>query len=311
MAEIGFNGRVAIITGAGRGIGRAHALLLAQRGAAVVVNDLGGGGRGGGSDATVASAVAEEIRRAGGVALADASDISSDAGAAHLVDAAMGKYGRVDIVINNAGIAVPDHFPSTDFDNVRKHVEVHVAGSYNVTRAAWPHMDRAKYGRVVMTISAAIFGTDRYLSYSVAKAGTLALARGLALLGRRSGILVNSVAPLAATRLSPRADVAAAPVDADADPTFVSALVALLAHESCPASGEAFTAGKRRFARLVLSETAGQVGAAQMVTPEFVLDHWREICDLAHQEAMPDVVSWAVSNQAHLARADRRGHSSR
>jgi NAD(P)-dependent dehydrogenase (short-subunit alcohol dehydrogenase family) len=311
MTEIRFDGRVAIITGAGRGIGRAHALLLAQRGAAVVVNDLGGGGRGGGSDATVASAVAEEIRRTGGVALADTSDISSDAGATHLVDAAMGGFGRVDIVVNNAGIAIPDDFPSTDFDNIRKHVDVHVAGSYNVTRAAWPHMERANYGRVVMTISSAIFGTDKYLSYAVAKAGTLALARGLALLGRRSGILVNSVAPLAATRLSPRADVAAAPVDVDSDPAFVSALVALLAHESCPTSGEAFTAGKRRIARIVLSETAGQVCGEQMVTPEFALDHWREICDLAHQEAMPSVARWAASNEAHLARVDRRGHSSR
>jgi NAD(P)-dependent dehydrogenase (short-subunit alcohol dehydrogenase family) len=311
MAEIRFDGRVAIITGAGRGIGRAHALLLAQRGAAVVVNDLGGGGRGGGRDATVASAVAEEIRRTGGVALADTSDISSDAGATHLVDAAMGGFGRVDIVVNNAGIAIPDDFPSTDFDNIRKHVDVHVAGSYNVTRAAWPHMERANYGRVVMTISSAIFGTDKYLSYAVAKAGTLALARGLALLGRRSGILVNSVAPLAATRLSPRADVAAAPVDVDSDPAFVSALVALLAHESCPTSGEAFTAGKRRIARIVLSETAGQVCGEQMVTPEFALDHWREICDLAHQEAMPSVARWAASNEAHLARVDRRGHSSR
>jgi NAD(P)-dependent dehydrogenase (short-subunit alcohol dehydrogenase family) len=306
VAEIGFDGRVAINHGCGRGIGLAHALLLAQRGAAVVVNDLGGGGRGGGSDATVASAVAEEIRRAGGVALADASDISSDAGATHLVDAAMGEFGRLDIVINNAGIAVPDHFPSTHFDNVRKHV----AGSYNVTRAAWPHMKHARYGRVVMTISSAIFGTDKYLSYSVVKAATLALARGLALQGRRSGILVNSVAPLAATRLSPRADVAAGSADA-ADPAFVSALVALLAHESCPTSGEAFTAGKRRFARIVMSETAGQVCGEQIVTPEFVVAHWPEICDLAYQQAMSDVVSWAVSNKAHLARADRRGHSAR
>ena len=158
MNELNFEGRVAVVTGAGRGIGRAHALLLAERGATLVVNDLGGSIEGEGTDAGPASAVASEILAAGGVAIADNSDVATPAGAQALVDSAVERFGRLDILVNNAGIVRWAGFPKLDEDNLAKHLAVHVGGSFNTTRAAWPHMVDQGYGRIVMTTSAGLFG---------------------------------------------------------------------------------------------------------------------------------------------------------
>ena len=179
MNEHSFEGRVAVVTGAGRGIGRAYALLLARRGARVVINDLGGSMEGVGADAEPASAVAAEIVDAGGVAIADSNDVASAGGAQALVDAAVERFGRLDILINNAGIIRWAGFPDADADNLATHLAVHVGGSFNTTRAAWPYMVEQGYGRVVMTTSAGMFGLPNNVSYAAAKGAVIGLTRSL------------------------------------------------------------------------------------------------------------------------------------
>jgi NAD(P)-dependent dehydrogenase (short-subunit alcohol dehydrogenase family) len=187
--KLSFEGRVAVVTGAGRGIGRSHALLLADRGADVVVNDLGGSIGGVGADAEPASTVAAEIVAAGGAAIADTSDVATAAGAQALVDAAVERFGHLDILINNAGIIRWAGFPEADADNLERHLAVHVVGSFNTTRAAWPHMVQQGYGRIVMTTSTGMFGLPHNLSYATAKGAVIGLTRSLTTAGAAHGIL--------------------------------------------------------------------------------------------------------------------------
>ncbi|MCZ1002524.1 SDR family NAD(P)-dependent oxidoreductase [Streptomyces mirabilis] len=197
MSEFSFEGRVAVVTGAGRGIGRAHARLLAERGAKVVVNDLGGRWRRG-VDKGPAQSVVEEIVAAGGDAVADISDVSTQAGGQAIVDAAVDRYGRLDILVNNAGIIRWGGLPEVDLENLERHLAVHLIGSFNTMRAAWPHFVEQRYGRVVLTTSSGLFGLDNNLSYAAAKAGVVGLARSAKLAGEPHGIKVNLIAPAAA-----------------------------------------------------------------------------------------------------------------
>lgn len=290
----GFEGRVAVVTGAGRGIGRAYALLLASRGARVVVNDLGASMEGVGIDTGPASAVATEIVEAGGVALADAHDVSTVDGAQALIDAAVERYGRVDVLINNAGIIRWAGMPEVDADNLESHLAVHVAGSFNTTRAAWPFMVERRYGRIVMTTSAGFFGLPNNVSYATAKGGVIGLARSLATAGAPHGITVNCIAPAAVTRMAGTAEAPPMP------PELVAPLAAYLAHEDCPVTGEVYAAGAGRFARVFIAQTPGWVQTAPAPTVEDVADHWAAINDEQGYGVPSDLNAWSVAFLAHL-----------
>jgi NAD(P)-dependent dehydrogenase (short-subunit alcohol dehydrogenase family) len=295
-----FEGRVAVITGAGRGIGRAYARLLAERGADVVVNDLGGSMQGTGGDGAVAAAVAAEIDAGGGTAVADDNDVASPAGARALVDSALQRFGRIDVLINNAGIIRWAGLPEADLDNLERHLAVHVLGSFNTTRAAWPHMVERSYGRIVMTTSSGIFGLPQNLSYATAKAAVIGLTRSLATTSADHGIRVNLIAPAASTRMAGEAD------DADRtggaarsmSPDLVAPMAAFLAHEACPVNGEMYEAGAGRFSRIFIASTAGYVSTNPTI--EDVARHWEAINAESGYVVPTDLPDWSTSFLSHL-----------
>lgn len=302
MSELSFEGRVAVVTGAGRGIGRAHARLLAERGASVVVNDLGGTMEGEGSDTTPAQAVVDAIIAAGGSAVADGNDVSTEAGAQAIIDTAIEKFGRIDIVVNNAGIVRYAGLPEVDLDNLRRHLDVHLIGSFNTMRAAWPHFVEQGYGRVVLTTSCGMFGMDNNLSYAAAKSGMIGMARSAKLAGAPHNIKVNLLAPAAYTRMAgadPDTDPQAAAAAAAMPSESVAPMAALLAHESCPVSGEIYTAGAGRFARLFLASTDGYapVGPA---TVEDVAANWDAINDETGYYVPADLMAWTGQFMKHM-----------
>jgi len=305
VSEHRFDGRVAVVTGAGRGIGRAHAHLLAARGASVVVNDLGGSRQGIGADAQPASTVAGEIVAAGGVAIANGSDVATTAGAESLVDTAIEHFGRLDILVNNAGIIKWAGMPQVDADELARHFAVHVGGSFNTTRAAWPHMVEQRYGRIVMTSSSGMFGLLENLSYATAKAGVVGLTRSLMTEGAAHNILVNAIAPAAITRMAGRSaaetdEIGDDPGMGPMSPDFVAPLVAFLAHEDCPVSGEIYAAGGGRFARIFIAEAEGYVHASSVSTVEDVAQHWATINDEAGYFVPADLNAWSATFLAHL-----------
>jgi NAD(P)-dependent dehydrogenase (short-subunit alcohol dehydrogenase family) len=295
-----FDGRVAVVTGAGRGIGRAHALLLAERGASVVVNDLGGSMAGIGEDAGPAAAVSTEILAAGGVAVSNGSDVATVAGAESLIETALERYGRIDILINNAGIMRWAGLPEADADDLARHLAVHVGGSFNTARAAWPHLLAQGYGRIVMTTSAGLFGLPKNLSYAAAKGGVIGLTRSLATAGAKHGIRVNALAPAAMTRMA-----GAPPVGAEQQmpPELVAPLAAYLAHETCPVNGEIYAAGAGRFARIFIASTPGYVHPSPEPTLEDIADHWAAINDETDYLIPGDLMTWSAAFLAHLPEA--------
>ena len=272
--------------------------MLAERGATVVVNDLGGSIEGTGADAGPASNVAAEIGDAGGTALADGSDVSTATGAHALVAAAVENFGRVDAVINNAGIMRWSGFPEVDEDDLTRHLAVHTVGSFHVTRAAWPHMAERNYGRVVMTTSSGIFGLKNNTSYATAKAAVIGLTRSLAVVAPKHGIRVNLIAPAAMTRMAGGGD---AP---EMVPELVAPMAAYLAHESCPVNGEMYAAGAGRFARIFLATTPGYVHPGADVTIEDVAHHWVDINDESGYSVPKDLADWSARFLAHLPPED-------
>ena len=260
--QIRFDGKVAVITGAGRGVGRSYAELLAARGAKVVVNDLGvttAGTIGTEASGSVAQEVAAAIAANGGEAVADTHSVVEEAGA--IVDAAVRQWGRLDIVINNAGISGGgglDEIPVEDYEQM---VNVHYLGAVRVLRAAWPHLVSSGGGRVVNTSSTSIFGMAGTSHSISAKAGVFGLTRALAEEGRATGVVVNSVLPTAWTRLTRQIpdDNFAAWLEATCPPDLVAPFVAWLCSAEVPFSGEAFAVGGGRVARVFLGESSGVV----------------------------------------------------
>ena len=299
MDELRFEGRVAVVTGAGRGIGRAYARLLAERGAQVVVNDLGGSMEGVGADAGPADGVVAEIETAGGQAIADGHDVSSAEGAQSLIDTAVEQFGRIDILINNAGIVRWAGMPDVDEENLASHLAVHVYGSFNTTRAAWPHLLDQGYGRVVMTTSTGMLGLPTNTSYATAKAAVVGLTRSLATAGARKGIKVNLIAPAAMTRMAgPGGDAE------QMAPELVAPMAAYLAHEDCPVSGELYVAGAGRFSRIFLAATPGYVHPTSEPSIEDMARHWETINDETGYTVPLSLIDWSKTFLAHLPPSD-------
>jgi NAD(P)-dependent dehydrogenase (short-subunit alcohol dehydrogenase family) len=268
--------------------------LLAARGTRVVVNDLGGSMLGEGADPEPATAVVAEIVAAGGVAVADTSDVAATEGAQGLIAGAVDRFGRVDILVNNAGIVRWAGMPEVDTDNLERHLAVHVVGSFNTARAAWPHMVEQGYGRIVMTTSTGMLGLRKNVSYATAKGGVLGLTRSLAVEGARHDILVNAIAPAATTRMS--GDASGAP---ELSPDDVAAMVAFLAHADCPVTGEMYVAGAGRFARLFLASTVGYVHPEPAPTIEDVAGNWASINDEHGYYVPANLLSWSAEFLAH------------
>jgi NAD(P)-dependent dehydrogenase (short-subunit alcohol dehydrogenase family) len=289
MDELRFDGRVVIVTGGGRGVGRAHSLLLAARGATVVVADFGASLAGAGASPGPADDVVGEIHAAGGEAVACFADVADEDGAAGILEVALGRFGRVDAVVNNAGISDKHPFTELTVEQYRRMIDVHLFGTLFVTRAAWPHFVAAGYGRVVTTTSEGMLGTlEQLTSYGAAKGAVLGLTRTLAAEGAAHGILVNAVAPRARTRMAEEGKGAYEPgsavarrydeVMASLDPELVSPTAAYLAHESCQLNGEALVSGGGNVRRMavVLSQGICTPG----LTIEDVAAHLDTILDL-------------------------------
>jgi len=254
-----------------------------------------------GADAGPASAVAAEIVAAGGMAVADSSDVATEAGAQVLVDTAAERFGQIDILVNNAGIIRWAGFPNADQDNLTTHLAVHVGGSFNTTRAAWPRMVEQAYGRIVMTTSSGLFGLPNNTAYATAKAAVVGLTRSLTAAGAGHGIKVNLIAPAALTRMAGQRDDKD---DARMSPELVAPMAAFLAHESCPVSGEIYAAGASRFARIFIASTPGYIHPAGAPTIEDVVRHWAAINDETGYYSPADVGDWSVHFLAHLSSGD-------
>jgi NAD(P)-dependent dehydrogenase (short-subunit alcohol dehydrogenase family) len=275
MADLGFDGKVAIITGAGGGLGREHALLLASRGAQIVVNDLGGSVTGEGASEGPAATVAQEIEDQGGVAVPDTNSVATPEGGAAVVQTALDAFGRVDIVINNAGILRDKAFHNMEPGLVDAVFDVHLKGAFNVTRPAWVKMREQGYGRVLTTSSpAGLFGNFGQANYGAAKMGLVGLTRVLAVEGARYGIKVNAIAPVARTRMT---EDLLGPVADKLEPRLVSPVAAWLVHEECPVTGEVYSVGGGRVARVFVGVTEGWFSPG--LTLEDVRDHFEEIRD--------------------------------
>lgn len=300
-----FEGRTAIVTGAGRGMGRTHALLLAARGANVVVNDIGGAMDGSGHDDGPAQGVCNEIAGAGGKAIANTSSVATPEGAAEVVKTAIDAFGGVDILVNNAGILTTHEFPITAVDDLERNLAVHLLGSFNMTRAAWPSLQKSPAGRVILTTSCSLFGSPFLVAYGSAKGGLIGLGRNLATAGAEHGIKVNLVAPYAKTRMAdPDIDVNAgareevtqedpnAAVFARLHPENVSAVVAYLAHDSCEITGEVLSCGGGRVARIFFAETQGY-GKVD-VTPEDIASNLGQIMDEADYFVPEDITVYTT-----------------
>ena len=274
---IRFDDQVVIVTGAGNGLGRSHALEFGRRGANVVVNDLGGARDGSGSSLSAAEEVAEAIREAGGDAIANGANVANYEDVEAMVNEAMERWGRVDVLVNNAGILRDKTFAKMELDDFSLVVDVHLAGSVNCTKAVWEHMRERQYGRIVMTSSSSgIYGNFGQTNYGAAKMGLVGFMNSLALEGQKYGIHVNALAPIAATRMTE--DLMPPEVLGLLEPEAVTPAVVFMASEDAP-THQIIAAGAGVYARVAIQETPGVFLAPDSRDAEHVAAAWSEIAD--------------------------------
>jgi NAD(P)-dependent dehydrogenase (short-subunit alcohol dehydrogenase family) len=275
MAQVDLDGRVAVITGAGGGLGRSHALALAARGAKVVVNDLGGARDGSGAGSEMADAVVAEIVAGGGEAVANYSSVATPEGGAEIVASALDTFGRIDVIINNAGILRDVSFAKLTPDALDLVLKVHLYGAFNVTQAAWEHLKGQGYGRIVSTASGSgLYGNFGQANYAAAKLGIVGLTRTLAIEGAKYGITANAIAPVAHSRMTE--DIMPPQLLERLQPEHVSPLVVFLASESCTDTGHVYSVGGGYFARVATVEGPGTAFDA-VATPEDIAERWEAI----------------------------------
>ena len=301
MTEIRFDDRVAIVTGAGVGLGRCHALGLAARGAKVVINDLGVGRDGSGTSSAAAEAVVEEIKAMGGDALAHGADVSDEDAVGDMIATALAAWGRIDICVNNAGILLDKTFAKMEMAAFRKVVDVHLIGSANVAHACWPIMREQKYGRVVLTSSASgLYGNFGQSNYGAAKAAMLGLMNVLHMEGARDNIRVNTLAPTAATRMTE--DLLPAEAQELLDPATITPGLLYLVSEDAP-SQMILGAGAGSFAETRVYETQGITLMGADNTPEAVAAQIGQIRDATDQQQLGDAFGQTKKYALNAARA--------
>ena len=304
-ASLRFDGRVAVITGAGGGLGRGYALDLAARGAAVVVNDLGGSFDGRGSSTSMADAVVAEIRAAGGRAVASYDSVATSAGGRAIIDCALDHFGRVDILVSNAGTLRNAPFDALSDETLDAMIEVHLKGGFNVSRPAFRAMKEQGYGRIVLASSAAgVLGNEQQAAYGAAKAGLVGLMNVLSLEGEAHGIRTNALLPTAMSRMAAAMDpkmletVGAAyaalgeRLGNSADPGFVTPLVTYLCSEACASSHGIYSATLGRYARLSVAMGRGWIGP-RLAPPsaEDIAAHWDAICSADGAQETPSLMA--------------------
>ncbi|MBI3249740.1 MAG: SDR family NAD(P)-dependent oxidoreductase [Deltaproteobacteria bacterium] len=281
MKEIRFDGRVAVITGAGNGLGRSHALFFASRGAKVVVNDLGGTVAGTGGSHTAADAVVNEIVAAGGRAVANYDSVATEEGGRNIVKTALDAFGTVDILVNNAGNVRDKTLAKMDLADFRALVDVHLMGAVYCTHAAWPTMREKNFGRIVMTTSGAgLYGNHGHTNYGAAKMALIGFMNALKEEGRKHNITVHAIAPIASTRMT--ATVTAPKVARLIKPEFVTAAVAWMCAPENEETGHIIEAGAGYYAKVEVREAQGAVfGTDAIPTPEQIRDRYSEISDMS------------------------------
>jgi NAD(P)-dependent dehydrogenase (short-subunit alcohol dehydrogenase family) len=275
--SIHFDGQAVIVTGAGAGLGRAYARLLAARGASVVVNDFGGNVHGLGNGVGPADEVVSEIRAAGGIAIANYDSVATPEGGKAIVATALQHFGRIDALVHNAGILRDKSFLKLTPADVRDVMDVHLNAAFWVGQPAFEAMRSQEYGRIVLTSSASgLFGNFGQANYGAAKTGLLGLMRILSIEGARYGIHVNCVAPAARTRMT---EELLGPLADRLDPEHVAPLVAWLCSSNCELTSEIISAGGGRFARVFIGLAQGWYGGIDPVSPEAVASHMESILD--------------------------------